>query len=85
MREYKVIVNQVRTVDVKVMANSAKEAERKMKFIAENSNLLSKCESDETVLIKAFTEGAYGNLCCDADCENCPFDDNEECLYDELY
>jgi len=85
MKEYKVVVNQVRTVDMKVRANSDKEAERKIKDIIESTNLLSKCEADETVLVKAFTEGERGVLYCDADCEHCPFDDEEECLYDELY
>lgn len=85
MKKYKVIINQVKTVEVNVMAHSSKEAERKINDIIDNTDILSKCESDETFLIKAFTEGAYGTLNCDANCENCPFDDEEECLYDELY
>lgn len=85
MRKYKVIINQIKTVEVNIIANSAKEAERKINDIVENTDILSKCDADETILIKGFTEGGYGTLCCDADCENCPFDDDEECLYDELY
>lgn len=85
MKEYKVFINQINTVEVNVMARSDKEAERRIKDIIENTDLLSKCKGDESILIKAFSEGEHDTLCCDADCENCPFDDDEECLYDELY
>ena len=85
MKKYKVIINQVKTVEVNVMAHSPKEAERRINDIVHNTDVLSKCEADEAFLIKAFTEGEHGTICCDADCENCPFDDDEECLYDELY
>ena len=85
MKEYKVVVMQVRNIDMKVMARSDKEAERKVKDIVENTDLLTKCISDEAMLIKAFTEGEHNTVTCDADCENCPMDDYEECLIDEIY
>ncbi len=85
MKEYKVIVMQVSSIDMKVMARSDKEAERKVKDIVENTDLLTKCAGDEATLIKAFTEGEHNTIACDADCENCPMDDYEECLIDELY
>lgn len=85
MKEYKVVVMQVSSIDMKVMARSDKEAERKVKDIVENTDLLTKCAGDESTLIKAFTEGEHNTIVCDADCENCPMDDYEECLIDELY
>ena len=54
MKEYKVVVMQVSSIDMKVMARSDKEAERKVKDIVENTDLLTKCMSDEAMLIKAF-------------------------------
>ncbi len=85
MKEYKVVVMQVSSIDMKVMARFDKEAERKVKDIIENTDLLTKCKGDEATLIKAFTEGTHNTIECDADCENCPMDDYEECLIDELY
>jgi len=54
MKKYKVIINQVKTVEVNVLAHSPKEAERRINDIVRNTDVLSKCEADEAFLIKLF-------------------------------
>lgn len=85
MKMYEVELNVVFNKTVNVRANSMAEAVDKVADIFINTDLIS-LGTDELVDVSCGTKDVCEHEeCCDEDCDCCPYDDEEESLFDELY
>ena len=89
MKKFKVLAIHAIVNEIEVTARTKAEAERKVKEIDLTTNLLQQAEdTDFFAVYKAFDKDEkpeYEEDCEESDCDGCPYNDEEECLLDELY
>ena len=86
MKEFIANVIDIRHTNFTVFADSKKEAAEKVKDIIDNTDLLDNADAEYLTAIKVIeAEDDYdGDDDCD-ECEGCIYEDDGECLLDELY
>lgn len=85
MKKYNATVVDVRNVNFTVLADSKKEAVKKVRDIINNTDLVDNTNAEFSTAFKVIDADDEDENMCDDDCENCLFDDEEEYLLDELY
>ena len=85
MKKFNVNVLNTRNVYFSVLAASKKEAVKKVRDIIENTDLIDNSEAEFSTAFKLFEADNNGTDLCDGDCEGCLYEDEDECLLDELY
>lgn len=80
MKKFKANVSDLRDVEFHVFADSKREAVKTIKTMIEATDILEKADAERSVSVDVTEEEL-----CDGDCEGCFFDDEDECLLDELY
>lgn len=85
MKKFIVNVVDVRNFEFNISAKSKHEAFKKVKDIIENTDLVDTAEAEASTYFKIFDSDNADDDMCDGDCDDCLYDDEEECLLDELY
>lgn len=85
MKKFNANVVFVRNVEFSVLANSKKEALEKVKNILDTTDIIKNTEGEASTLFKVFDDDDEDEDMCDGDCENCPYDAEDEGLWDEMY
>ena len=89
MKKFKVLAIHALVNEIEVTARTKAEAEHKVKEIDLTTNLLQQAEDTDCFAVyKAFDKEEnpeYEEDCAGSDCDGCPYNDEEECLLDELY
>ena len=85
MKKFYTQVIDTRNVFFTVLADSKKEAVKKIKDIIENTDLVDNTNAEFSTAFKVIEADDEDENMCDDDCENCLFDEEDECLLDELY
>lgn len=85
MKKFYTQVIDTRNVFFTVLADSKKEAVKKIKDIIENTDLVDNTNAEFSTAFKVIEADDEDENMCDDDCENCIFDDEDEYLLDELY
>lgn len=85
MKKFKAHVVEMRTVEFDLLAKTKKEAAEKVRDIVENTDIIDACEAD-FITVFNLAEATEDE---DDDCKEkrryCLYDDEDECLLDELY
>lgn len=85
MKKFNVNVLDTRNVYVSVLAPSKKEAVKKVQDIIENTDLVDNIDAEFSTAFKVIEADNEDDDMCDGDCEDCLYEDEGECLLDELY
>ncbi|MEE1064900.1 MAG: hypothetical protein UH249_02080 [Acutalibacteraceae bacterium] len=82
MKRFEVLITAGYEKRFTVDANTMEEAENKIDDILESTNLLDVKKDEVDYLIEIEAEEDIDD---ESDCDDCPYYDGEECLFDELY
>ncbi len=85
MKKFNVNVLNTRNVYFSVLAPSKKEAVKKVKDIIENTDLVDNTSAEFSTAFNVVEADNEDEDMCDGDCEGCLYDDEDECLLEELY
>lgn len=85
MKKFYTQVIDTRNVFFTVLADSKKEAVKKIKDIIENTDLVDNTNAEISTAFKVIEADDEDENMCDGDCDNCFYSDEDEYLLDELY
>ncbi len=81
MKNYKFELVGIKTKEINIRANNPKEANKLLKSIVQNSDLISfvgdECECLRSELVAVVSDDGEAEPICSGDCENCPFNESE--------
>lgn len=90
MKNYKVIVTEIKTVEFNATAPSEFEALKMARTLKTQTTILDNIpDAESQTVYRVFDNNEEETTAvspCDGDCDNCPFadDDDEDCLEDEI-
>lgn len=90
MKKFKVVIGHLLKDEITVFAETAEEAERKVREIDRTTDIIEQSNNTEYfAMYKAYNDDKSEHSCdenCEGDCcDDCFEDEYDECLYDELY
>ncbi|MCM1508855.1 MAG: hypothetical protein NC177_17245 [Ruminococcus flavefaciens] len=85
MKKFNVNILDTRSVYFSVLAQSKKEAIKKVRDIIENTDIVDNMNAEFSTAFKVIEADNVDEDMCDGDCEGCLYDYEDECLLEELY